>query len=159
MAFCSNCGNELPENAKVCPNCGKAVESAQQTTQSTAGNAQQTTQSAASKVQQATNTADYTAQFDPKDIADHKGMAVLCYLSWLFLIPLLAEKDSPFVRYHLNQGIILFLASLISGLLTFICIGVITDIICFVLMIIGIVNVCNGRAKDLPIIGKFRLLK
>lgn len=71
---------------------------------STAGNAQQTTQSAASKVQQATNTADYTAQFDPKDIADHKGMAVLCYLSWLFLIPLLAEKDSALRAVSSQSG-------------------------------------------------------
>ncbi len=25
MAFCSNCGNELKDNAKFCPNCGNAV--------------------------------------------------------------------------------------------------------------------------------------
>lgn len=148
MAFCSKCGSELPADAKACPNCGNPVE-----------NAQNTTQAAADAVKNATKTADYTAQFDPKDIADHKVMAILCYLGWLFLIPLLAEKDSPYVRYHLNQGIILFIASVISGVLTAICIGVITDIICFVLMIIGIVNVCNGQAKDLPLIGKFRLLK
>ena len=29
----------------------------------------------------------------------------------------------------------------------------------FVLMIIGIVNAANGRAKELPVIGKYRLLK
>ena len=34
------------------------------------------------------NTPDTTAEYDPKDIADNKVMAVLAYLSWLVLIPL-----------------------------------------------------------------------
>ena len=30
MAFCENCGNELPEGTKFCPNCGAAVNTAVQ---------------------------------------------------------------------------------------------------------------------------------
>ena len=33
MAFCINCGQELPEGAKFCANCGKAVDSSNSTTQ------------------------------------------------------------------------------------------------------------------------------
>ena len=151
MAFCKNCGQELPAEAKACPNCGTAVDAGPS----------QAAAAATEAVQKATKTADYTNQFDPKDIADNKVWGILAYLSWLVLIPLLVSpaKDSPFVRFHVNQGLILFIAGLISGVLSVICIGVITSIICFVLMIIGIINVCNGQAKDLPIIGKFRLLK
>lgn len=35
----------------------------------------------------------------------------------------------------------------------------IVDAAIFVLVILGIVNAASGKAKDLPIIGKFRLLK
>lgn len=149
MAFCKNCGQEIPAEAQACPNCGTAVE------------AQAQPQAAPAAPQQATKTKDFTNQYDPKDIEDNKLMAILAYLSWLILIPILVSpaKDSPFVRFHVNQGLILFIASFISGLLTPVCIGVITGIICFVLMIIGIVNAANGQAKELPIIGKFRILK
>ncbi|MBQ8396602.1 MAG: zinc-ribbon domain-containing protein [Clostridia bacterium] len=146
MAFCKNCGQELPADAKACPNCGTAVDGAEQVK---------------ATVEKVSKTADYTNQFDPQDIQDNKLMAILAYLGWLILIPILVTpaKDSPFVRFHVNQGLILFIASFISGLLSVVCIGVILEIICFVLMIIGIVNAANGQAKELPIIGKFRILK
>ena len=149
MAFCKNCGQELPTDAQNCPNCGTAVES---------GNFQA---AASDALQKATKTEDFTNQFDPQDIANNKVWAVLAYLGWLVLLPLLISpaKDSPYVRFHTNQGLILLIASMLSVVLSFICIGVITGIICFVLMIIGIINACNGHAKNLPIIGKFRLLK
>ncbi len=141
MAFCTNCGQELPVDAKACPNCGTTVEAKQATP-------------AAPK--QETKVNDFTAQFDPKDIADNKVMAILAYLSWLVLIPLLVSpaKDSPFVRFHVNQGLILFIASFIIGLIP--CIG---QLVCVILAVLGIVNAANGEAKELPIIGKFRLLK
>ncbi len=155
MAFCSNCGQQLPENATICPNCG--TSSAQQTQQA----APQTEQPKAQPAPAVPQGKDFTANFDPKDIQDNKVMAVLAYLSWLILIPLLVSpaKDSPYVRFHVNQGLILFIATFISGLLSVVCIGAITGIICFVLMILGIVNAAQGKAKELPIIGKFRIIK
>lgn len=30
MAYCSNCGSQLPEGTKYCPNCGQAIESAKE---------------------------------------------------------------------------------------------------------------------------------
>ncbi|MBQ3126246.1 MAG: zinc ribbon domain-containing protein [Clostridia bacterium] len=150
MAFCKNCGQELPVDAKACPNCGTAVEVQQAAPQA-----------APADPKQAPKVKDFTAQFDPKDIADNKVMAILAYLSWLVLIPLLVSpaKDSPYVRFHVNQGLILFIAGLISGVLSFICIGAILGVVCFVFMIIGIINAANGQAKELPWIGKFRILK
>lgn len=41
-----------------------------------------------------------------QDAQENKGMAVLAYL--IFLIPLLAAKESKFARYHTNQGLVLF---------------------------------------------------
>ena len=40
------------------------------------------------------NTPDTTANYDPKDIEDNKVLALFSYIGLLFLIPLLAAKDS-----------------------------------------------------------------
>ena len=37
--------------------------------------------------------------------------------------------------------------------------GTVCGLLCLVLMILGIVNAATGKAKELPVIGKFVLLK
>ncbi len=119
-------------------------------------------------VDELTNTPDFTSQMDPKDIADNKVMAVLAYLSWLILIPIFAARDSKFARFHVNQAIILvivsFVLSLVAGILTAILwiLGLVfwlVDLAVLALMIIGIINAAKGKAKELPLVGKFRLFK
>lgn len=88
MAFCNKCGNRLPDGANNCPNCGAP-----------AGNTQQNTQNAQNFVNNMMNTNDTTSQFDPQDINDNKGMSVLAYIGFLFLVPLLACPNSKFARY------------------------------------------------------------
>ena len=89
-------------------------------------------------------------------------MGLLAYI--LFFIPLLAAKDSPFARYHANQGLVLFICVLISSLVWIIpilgwIIAPILSIVITVLAVISIINALNGKAKELPIIGKFKILK
>ena len=153
MAFCNKCGQQIDDNVQTCPYCGAP--------NGVAGNAQ-------NFVNNFTNTADSTAQFDPQDIQDNKVMALLAYLGFLFLIPLLAAPNSRFARYHANQGLVLFIfntiASIIAGatcLIPFVgwIIGGILGIFELVLMILGIVNAANGQAKQLPLIGGITILK
>lgn len=128
-----------------------------------------------------TNTADTTAEFDQSDILQNKIMAILSYICVcsipLFLIPLLAAKNSKFARFHTNQGLVLWIAniavSIVMGIISFIIglLGVellsglvslisgLISIFFLVLMILGIVNAATGKAKELPIIGKIKLLK
>ena len=63
-----------------------------------------------------TNTADITNEYDPNDIKSNKGVSVLAYFGLLFLVPLLAAKDSKFARFHTNQGIVLFILSIAFSL-------------------------------------------
>ncbi|MBQ9833835.1 MAG: DUF4870 domain-containing protein [Bacilli bacterium] len=133
------------------------------------------------------NTPDETDKFKKKDIKTNKGMAMLAYI--FVPIPLIFERESEFVKFHINQGLNLFIAfiaySVIYGLLSkitlveqmctinglefhcgryevpwfvelpFLLIG-----LCIIIAIIyGIVNVINGKAKQIPIIGKFNLIK
>ncbi len=117
------------------------------------------------------NTKDYTEEFDPQDIENNKVMAILAYIGILVLIPIFAAKDSKFARFHANQGLVLAIAeiviSIIVGILSIIpIVGMIFGIIggliglcALILAILGIVNAVNGKAKELPIVGKFRILK
>ena len=95
-----------------------------------------------------------------------KVMGILAYLGILVLIPLFAARDSKFARYHSNQGLILFIAYLIVGILSAIfSSGFLATVIsiCYIILcvfsIIGIVNVFKGECKELPWIGKYRILK
>ena len=169
MAFCGNCGTKIDDHAKFCPGCGQAVEApateqikTEATEQPKAEQAQGQQNDLSAKVANLNNTKDTTDQFDKDDIEKNKVMGLLAYI--LFFIPLLAAKDSPFARYHANQGLVLFICGLISSVLWIIpilgwIIAPILSIVITVLAVIGIINALNGKAKELPIIGKFKILK
>ena len=111
-----------------------------------------------------------------QDAEDNRLMALLAYLGPLALVPYLAAKQSPFAQYHALRGLNLFLlevaygvgAAVLSGLFTLVwfrlglALGLLFNIgwLFFVAMsIIGIVNVCNGEKKDLPLVGALRFIK
>lgn len=87
------------------------------------------------------------------------GMAIVAYI--IFFIPLLTEaKNDPFVKYHVKQGLILFIGYVIEmfvGTIPFFgwIITPLLGVILFILFIIGIINAINGKEKPLPVIGKF----
>lgn len=103
--------------------------------------------------------------YDSRDVDDNKVMAILAYIWILFLVPLLAAKNSKYARYHAYQGVALFITWILvqavghllpyslSGLVWIASLGVLA------LSIIGIVNAYNGKAKPLPLIGKFLVPK
>ena len=112
------------------------------------------------------NAADSTAEFDQADIKSNKVMAILAYIGILVLIPIFAAKNSKFARFHSNQGLILFLVALIIGILGNILskihlgfIAWLLDVVVFIFAIVGIINAAQGKAKELPFIGKYRILK
>ena len=163
--ICKNCGAELEANAGFCPNCGLAVEIA------TAPNGNDTED--APRVQP--GSGKKKNGFDPKDVEANKVMAILAYLSWLVLIPIFAAKDSRFARFHANQGLSLaileiawwIVESIVSSILLSISwrlafvstiLGLV-NLLFVVLTIMGILNAANGKAKKLPIVGNWRILK
>ena len=153
MAFCGKCGIEIEENVKFCPGCGEAT------------GAVETAQAAEPVV---------TAELSPdKDAQDNKTMAILAYI---LCIPLFTGdyKKSPFVKFHTNQGAVLYISSIgwsiISGIvqriLYTIGLGFIGGLLglvnlgFFILWIVGIVNASNGKKEPLPVIGElFTIIK
>ena len=86
-------------------------------------------------------------------------MAVLAYI--LFFIPLLTDaKNDPFVKFHVKQGLTLFLACLASAIIVRLpVIGWILmaplNIFLFVLWVLGVLNALGGKQKHLPLIGQY----
>ena len=87
-------------------------------------------------------------------------MALISYIGPLCLIPLLMQEKDEFVRFHMRQGVVLFIsevaASIILGIIPILwAIGWMINIIWLVLSIVGIMNVLKNEKKQLPIIGKY----
>ena len=100
-----------------------------------------------------------------KEVEEGKAFAVLSYVLSLvglpfFLVPLIM-RNNAFSLFHAKQCLMLWLVGVIggtlSGLLAFVCIGLIlapiVGILILVLCIIGIVTASKGEAKPLPVVG------
>ncbi len=114
-----------------------------------------------------TGTSDSTSLYDKTDIENNKVMAILAYLWILFLIPIFLAKGSKFAKYHANQGLVLFVCvtvvSVAAGILTGILpiLGIVfwvVDLFFILLMVVGILNAVNGKARILPVIGGIKIL-
>lgn len=165
MAFCSKCGTQLPDDATFCTSCGTATDA-----------------------QQTVNAVPPAAGVDNEaaDAQNNKAMGILAYFGILVLIPIFAAKNSKFARYHANQGLVLAICELaysivygiICAILQSVLLGNLWDamanaslyqtittilalpsIALLVFAIIGIVNAAKGEKKELPVIGKFKILK
>ncbi len=179
MSFCGKCGTKTEDGVKFCPSCGSPIAAPAEQPQQTApaGQAAQPAQQSdfTAKLQNLNNTTDNTADFDPADIEKNKVMGILAYLSWLVIIPILVAKDSKFARFHANQGLVLAITEIVwwvgTGILSAILSAIswrlgfistilgLMNIVFLVFLVIGIMNAANGKAKELPVIGKFKILK
>lgn len=180
VKFCPACGAPLQANADQ-PALQPVAQPARTEEQESLSQAA-ATDALSSTLGKLNSTTDSTAEFEKKDIEQNKVMAILAYFGILVFIPILAAKESKFARYHANQGLILFivliswsiadyiLTSLLRAILwrgmglweIYSLCGTILNLVYFVftiLAIIGIVNALNGKAKELPIIGKYKILK
>lgn len=120
------------------------------------------------------NSAEFAEIYEEEDIKQNKTMAGLAYI--LFFLPLIVCKDSRFGRFHANQGLLLLILS-VTG---YIAISIVATILATItwrlfgfisllysifglfilaIAIYGLVNGLNGKAKELPIIGKFRIIQ
>ena len=101
-----------------------------------------------------------TTKFDQKDIDDNKVLAAIGYLCILFLVPLLAAKNSPFAQFHAKQGLILFVGWVIVWVIGLIpilgwIIGFLGTIALAVISLIGLIKALQGEAWEIPMVADF----
>lgn len=172
MAFCKNCGNQVPDDAAFCANCGTPVENAQQAPQ-------QEQQAPQQPVQPQVMNADGTVP------GQDRGLAWLAYIlgAPVFLVPLFVRKSSEYCQFHVKQGATLWAAHTVYWIVQAILLAIIdvaapgrrfygvtvahsavynvfnilltlAGIFFVVMAIIGIVNAATGKKKELPLISK-----
>lgn len=128
------------------------------------------------------NLKDDAENFSKEEILDGKVMGIISYL--VPFVPYFTEKNNRFVKYHARQGmnlLILYFAYLFMQIaVSFIkvrrtiCYGRVAYritpwwlsfplkvILCFIIVLIiwGIVDVCSGHARRLPILNKIKIIK
>ncbi len=101
--------------------------------------------------------------FEQTDIDNNKVMAGLAYL--IFFLPLLVCPQSKYAKFHANQALLLFIVAIAGNII----LGIIPIIgwllmplfavAIFIFAIVGLVNGFSGKAKRLPVFGKFDILK
>lgn len=87
-------------------------------------------------------------------------MAVLSYIGPLVIVSYLTAKDDAFVKFHIRQGVVLFVIeiaiSIISSMFMFgglYMIAQFANLGVLILSIIGIVNAVQGKEQELPLVG------
>ncbi|MBO1679047.1 hypothetical protein [Bittarella massiliensis (ex Durand et al. 2017)] len=110
-------------------------------------------------------------QFSPADVNQTKSLAWMSYLGVLFFVPLLVYPQSPYTKFHVNQGLVLFIIGVAGGILQKVfhfiplvrilgslalgAVGIFT----LVLSIMGIIYAAQGQARELPLVGQIHIIK
>lgn len=89
-----------------------------------------------------------------------KLMGVLAYLGPLVIIPYLVAKEDSFVKFHIKQGVVLLIISILtwsaSVLMAFLMpLWAIVNFGVLILALIGVVNVYHEKEKELPLVGHY----
>lgn len=170
MAFCSNCGAQLVDGAQACPNCGAQLNTAP------AKPASDPLKGVKAFFAKLLDTPDHSAGYTAEDIADTKMLCIFSYLSIFVLIPLLVKKDSPYAKFHNNQGLVLTIIGIAYDLIWWLFAGVIGavfapfgtilniifglgSVVLLAATALGIYYAVTGKAKELPYIGSYTILK
>lgn len=174
--ICINCGRTVGDNDTYCPYCGAFAKGDRGTILN------------GKKI----NTADYhddipsrgrglnlngihikhpqrantngAARNNPDAVC--RVLAAVAYLGWIgYIIAYLAgRRHDPFMRFHLNQAIVLIITGIVIALLSILpVIGTIADAVLSILVFVdflhGIIQAIKGSCRPMPVLGKIRVLK
>jgi uncharacterized membrane protein len=168
MQYCSRCGKAVEDGATVCPACNKSLVTGY------GSRTDRERRDLAEALRQLGNPADLSSRYASDDAEHNRVAAVLSYFGLLVLVPLLASPDSRFARFHAGQGLTLLAAEICSGMIGTVLHAVLggiswrllplaalwnlTGILFLGLTVFGIVSALQGKARELPLLGRFRIL-
>lgn len=87
---------------------------------------------------------------------DAKTTGIVAYLTWIGLIIAICAGDREGAKFHINQAFVIFLFSLLSAIP---CIGWVWGVFMVVCWIMGLIAAINQEEKEVPLIGKIRIIK
>ena len=75
---------------------------------------------------------------------DAKTTSIVAYLTWIGLIIAICAGDKEGAKFHINQALVILLFSLLSM------------VVCWIM---GLIAAINQEEKEVPLIGKIRIIK
>lgn len=87
---------------------------------------------------------------------DKKATSIVAYLGIIGLLIAFLAGDKEGAKFHLNQALVIFLFTLPSPIP---CIGWAWGIFMIVCWIMGLIAAINQEEKEVPVIGKIRIVK
>lgn len=151
MIICPECGTEIEKDICLCPNCGEEM-----------------------LYNRRKGLAFYWLNIK-SEFNRERFFSAISYVGFLWIVPLLRNKNSTLTMFHINQGICLLIAEIIYGMLylilktllleisiwlyPIIAVAGVAGILFIIFSGIGIISAIKGKKRELPIIGGLRVLK
>lgn len=88
---------------------------------------------------------------------DKKVTGIVAYITWIGLLIAFIAGDREGAKFHLNQALVIWIIGLICGFIPLV--GWIGSLFCLICAIIGLISAINGTEKEVPLLGKIKLLK
>ena len=145
---CPNCGFEAVEGTMYCPMCGSKMDGE------------------AGEAYEEVPVAEDIEIVEDAPEREEVLYGAIAYVTWIGYIVAwcMRGKDSHFVRFHLNQALVLNLASIICLAVMLIplvgwIVGFVGDILILAAWVIGLISACTGKTNETFLFGGIHILE
>lgn len=166
MRDCPKCGSYVPEGKFACPACGRiAVGISNDVSRGVKSDRQRTGSAKRNTVPGLGDTYENQNHSADMPVMTKRIFCAAAYFGFFFFLPLIALPNSEEAKFHANQGLVLFLFGLLlNGIAaaTSTVLGSVFEVLVVLhplLMVYGASNAIKGNMTELPLIGKFKILK
>lgn len=88
---------------------------------------------------------------------DKKMTGIVAYITWIGLIIALVAGDKEGAKFHINQALAIWLVGTVGAFIPIV--NIIVSIFCLVCWVMGLIYAIKEEEKEVPLIGKIKLLK
>ena len=85
-----------------------------------------------------------------------KMTSIIAYITWIGLIIALVAGDKEGAKFHINQSLVIWLVGTVGGFIPLI--NLVTGIFCLICWVLGLIYAVEQVEKEVPIIGRIKLL-
>ena len=126
-------------------------------------------------------TKDHSKDYTNEELDKYKTQAIASYIPFVSLYFVFTKKykESSYLLFHVNQGFVITIICSIVGIIDFILSAIFSSMnlvlnsmpfivslpiyilyfLIFLLILFGLSNASNNISRELPVVGKFKLLK
>ena len=165
--FCPHCGQPIAAGVKFCTHCGKPIEDEGPTAVEqvpelvlAAAPEEMPVQTSAAEEERSPEAQEAPAGGARLSVRTASILSYLFgFIGWAIGYFLGDNKDE-FLRFHLNQALVLAICELVAWLLRKVpVVGFVLDLALLALWVIAIMGAIRGEKKKIPLLGDIQLMK